>query len=104
MSASLFRAKFLGSTTVGERGQIVIPAEARKEYGLESGDKVLVFGRPGRMGLLLVKDEVIAGYVDQTMAQLSDLEKLLARPPKDSKAHAPSPGRSKSPRNPKPRG
>ncbi|MHB8928234.1 MAG: AbrB/MazE/SpoVT family DNA-binding domain-containing protein [Bacillota bacterium] len=76
--AALLKARFLGATTVGERGQIVIPAEARKEYGLEFGDKVLVFGRHHKMGLLLVKDEVIARYVDETMAELSGLERLLA--------------------------
>ncbi len=78
MLAALLKARFLGATTVGERGQIVIPAEARKEYGLEFGDKVLVFGRHHKMGLLLVKDEVIARYVDETMAELSGLERLLA--------------------------
>lgn len=33
---------FYGAVTVGERGQIVIPAEAREELGLKSGDKLLV--------------------------------------------------------------
>jgi len=74
---ALLKARFLGATTVGERGQIVIPAEARREYGLEFGDKVLVFGRHQKMGLLLVKDEIIARYVDETLAELSGLEKLL---------------------------
>ena len=36
--------EFYGSTTVGEKGQIVVPAEARKVMGLKKGDKLLVFG------------------------------------------------------------
>ena len=36
--------KFYGSVTVSERGQIVIPAEARKDFGMNTGDKLLVFG------------------------------------------------------------
>jgi AbrB family looped-hinge helix DNA binding protein len=36
--------RFYGSVTVSERGQIVIPAEARKDFGIKGGDKLLVFG------------------------------------------------------------
>ena len=36
--------KFYGSVTVGERGQIVIPTEARKDFDVVAGDKLLVFG------------------------------------------------------------
>ena len=35
---------FFGSATVGERGQIVIPAEARAAFKLEKGEKLLVLG------------------------------------------------------------
>jgi len=36
--------KFYGSVTVSERGQIVIPADARRDFGIMTGDKLLVFG------------------------------------------------------------
>ena len=36
--------EFFGSTTIGERGQVVIPIEARKALGIEKGEKLLVFG------------------------------------------------------------
>ena len=36
--------KFYGTTTVGERGQVVIPAEARRELGLTHSTKLMVFG------------------------------------------------------------
>jgi len=36
--------KFYGSITVSERGQVVIPAGARKDFGIKTGDKLLVFG------------------------------------------------------------
>ncbi|TFF98574.1 MAG: AbrB/MazE/SpoVT family DNA-binding domain-containing protein [Promethearchaeota archaeon] len=35
---------FFGSTTVGERGQITIPIEAREQFSINPGDKLLVFG------------------------------------------------------------
>ncbi|OGD35107.1 hypothetical protein A2V94_08935 [Candidatus Atribacteria bacterium RBG_16_35_8] len=36
--------KFYGSITVSERGQIVIPADARRDFNIKTGDKLLVFG------------------------------------------------------------
>jgi AbrB family looped-hinge helix DNA binding protein len=36
--------KFYGSITVSECGQIVIPVEARKDFDIRTGDKLLVFG------------------------------------------------------------
>jgi AbrB family looped-hinge helix DNA binding protein len=36
--------KFYGSVTVSERGQVVIPADARKDFGIGTGEKLLVFG------------------------------------------------------------
>ena len=34
--------KFYGMTTVGERGQVVIPKQVRKLLGIKSGDKLIV--------------------------------------------------------------
>ena len=36
--------KFYGSVTVSERGQIVIPTDARKDFDIKTGDKILVLG------------------------------------------------------------
>jgi len=36
---------FFGTTTVGEKGQVVIPAEAREAMSVEKGEKLLVFGK-----------------------------------------------------------
>jgi len=45
---------FYGSTTVGERGQITIPIEAREQFKIEPGDKLLVFGHAEK-GIGLMK-------------------------------------------------
>jgi len=37
---------FVGSVTVGERGQVVIPAQAREQMALAPGDKLLAFMHP----------------------------------------------------------
>lgn len=36
--------RFYGAITVSDRGQIVIPAQARRDFGIEVGDKLLVLG------------------------------------------------------------
>jgi AbrB family looped-hinge helix DNA binding protein len=44
---------FLGSATVGSKGQIVIPADARTSMKVKEGDKVVVLRGP-REGSILV--------------------------------------------------
>ncbi len=74
--SKLLRSQFLGATTVGERGQIVIPAEARKALNINSGDKLLVFSHHHH-GLLLIKAEVVDKLVSDAWAKANQLEKLL---------------------------
>ncbi len=46
-----------GVVTVGEKGQIVIPAKARKTFSIEIGDRLIVLGDE-RQGLALLKTDV----------------------------------------------
>ena len=57
--------KFYGSVTVGERGQIVIPAEARAELGMQPGDKLLVMKHPMHAGLMVFKIEAVREFLDE---------------------------------------
>ncbi len=45
---------FYGAVTVGERGQVVIPAQARRDHGIEAGQKLLVLGSPEGIALMSV--------------------------------------------------
>ena len=69
--------KCYGSTTISERGQIVIPAEARREMDLEPGTKLLVFGAMGGGGLTLMKAETVTKFIRHAMSHLSSFEKKL---------------------------
>lgn len=54
--------RFYGTITVSDRGQIVIPAQARRDFGIEVGDKLMVFGDL-RHGLALARaEDVIARH------------------------------------------
>jgi AbrB family looped-hinge helix DNA binding protein len=46
--------RFYGAITVSERGQIVIPAEARRDFNIQVGDKLLVLGDL-KQGLAIIK-------------------------------------------------
>lgn len=53
---------FFGSVTVGERGQIVIPKEARDVFNINSGDKLLILGDEER-GLGIVHQRDLINFV-----------------------------------------
>jgi AbrB family looped-hinge helix DNA binding protein len=70
--------KFYGATTIGERGQMVIPVEARKDFQITPASKLLVFGSPG--GLMVVKAEHISGFLAKATEMLKALEKSSREP------------------------
>lgn len=45
-----------GMVKVGEKGQIVIPADARKTFGIKPGDSLLMLGDE-KQGLALLTEE-----------------------------------------------
>ncbi len=53
---------FFGSVTVGERGQVVIPIEARQHFGIKPGDKLIVLRDPAVDGLMLAKLECLQSF------------------------------------------
>ena len=64
--------RFYGTVTVSDRGQVVIPAEARRDLGIEVGDKLLVFGDLA-FGLAF-------GRADDVIASAPGLARLLGVP------------------------
>ena len=52
-----------GMVKVGEKGQIVIPAKARKIFNISSGDELVVLGDEAQ-GLALIKSEKLLTFVD----------------------------------------
>jgi len=69
---------FYGTVTVGERGQIVIPAQARRDFDIETGDKLLIMGRARKPGLMLCKIDALREFVTQYMEGLRLAEMEVA--------------------------
>ena len=65
---------FYGTATVGERGQVVIPSEARKKFGINPGDKMLVIGHPTGNGVVLCKIDAMREVFSTLLAELEKIE------------------------------
>ena len=50
--------RVFGTAKVGDRGQIVIPKEARDLFGIKPGDTLLILGDE-EMGLIVSRPEVL---------------------------------------------
>ncbi|HEY3413931.1 MAG TPA: AbrB/MazE/SpoVT family DNA-binding domain-containing protein [Armatimonadota bacterium] len=84
MGASTAAECFYGSVTVGERGQVVIPADARKAMRIEPGDKLLVLGHPVQHGLVLTKLDEVQDVIEFFQRAIATIREVV---PKDLDAH-----------------
>lgn len=50
---------FYGAMTVGDRGQVVIPVEARADLNIHPGDKLILLKHPIYKGLVVTKIEAL---------------------------------------------
>lgn len=60
----------IGSVTMNDRGQVVLPAKLRSEMGLEAGAKLLVLSPPSRHMLMLIPAEQLTEMMAMIQAQM----------------------------------
>ncbi|MFQ5821591.1 MAG: AbrB/MazE/SpoVT family DNA-binding domain-containing protein [Candidatus Heimdallarchaeota archaeon] len=69
----IFAGQFhYGTVKVGERGQVVIPSEAREHFNIKPGDRLIVFGHRKRGGLILVKAAAVKEVMLKVMKGLEE--------------------------------
>lgn len=56
--------RVFGTAKVGDRGQIVIPKEARDFFGIKPGDTLLILGEEDT-GLIVSRPEVLSSLADK---------------------------------------
>jgi len=65
--------KFYGSTTMGERGQIVLPVKLRKDFNLKKGDKLVVAGNPDFSRIVLINADTMDDYLDTMSEKINQM-------------------------------
>ena len=58
--------RVFGTATVGDRGQIVIPKEARELFGIKPGDTLLILGE-AETGLIVSRPDVLNNLADEIL-------------------------------------
>ena len=58
-----------GTAKVGDRGQIVIPKDAREFYGIHPGDTLLILGDEEN-GMIVTKPDVLSSLAERILDQI----------------------------------
>ena len=69
---AIFKGKTFGAVTVGERGQLVIPAQLRKVLKIKSGDQLMVFAKLDKRVISLMPSKDFSQFLERA-------EKIIAR-------------------------
>ncbi len=60
-----------GTVKVGERGQIVIPREARDKFNIKAGDTLIVLGDE-KWGIAVTKSDVLQKFASDIFQKMED--------------------------------
>ena len=61
--------KFIATVKVGEKGQIVIPKDARTLFGIQPGDTLLILGDE-QTGIIVTKPDVLRAAADEIFGKM----------------------------------
>lgn len=76
MGIPLHNKKLYGTATVGTKGQIVIPVEAREEMNIQPGDRLYVVNAMNGAGVVFLKEEMLETMVAQLTAQVESFREF----------------------------
>ena len=65
--------RVFGTARVGDRGQIVIPKEAREMFGIQPGDTLLILGETDA-GLIISRPEALNDLADKLLNNINKEE------------------------------
>jgi AbrB family looped-hinge helix DNA binding protein len=71
---AIFKGKAYGAVTVGERGQLVIPAELRRALKIKSGDQLMVFAKVDKKIINLMPEKYFSEFLKKAAKLISKLE------------------------------
>jgi AbrB family looped-hinge helix DNA binding protein len=70
MSESAEGMTIYGTVKVGDRGQVVIPSKARKDFDIKPGDLLLVLAGRNRRGIVMVKTDAMREFASRVLRGL----------------------------------
>ena len=76
---AIFRGKAYGCVTVGERGQLVIPAELRKILHIKSGDQLMVFAKIDKKVISFMPAKDFSRFLHRAAKLISALESKVSK-------------------------
>ena len=71
--------KLYGTATVGTKGQVVIPSDAREELNIKPGDRLYVVDAMHGSGVVLLKEEMLQTMVERMTEQIDEFRSLAER-------------------------
>ncbi len=73
----MHKKKLYGVATVGTKGQVVIPADAREELGIQTGDRLYVVGSHDHKWVGFIKEEQLRELVERITDDVEHYKSLL---------------------------
>ena len=74
-----FKGKVYGAVTVGERGQLVIPASLRKDLSIRAGDKLMIFAKIDRKMISIMRERDFSDFLQKASKIISKLEDKVSK-------------------------
>ena len=75
--------KLYGTATVGTKGQVVIPADARQVMNIQPGDRLYVVGSEKSQWIGFLKEEQLRNLVEHLTINIESYKTLLDKTDKE---------------------
>lgn len=70
--------QLFGTATVGTKGQVVIPADAREALGIQTGERLYVVGSKSKQWIGFIKEEQLREMLDHLTDNIEQYKDLLS--------------------------
>jgi AbrB family looped-hinge helix DNA binding protein len=74
-----FKGKVYGAATVGERGQLVIPSDLRKDLNIKAGDRLMIFAKIDRKMISIMRERDFSDFLQKASKIISKLESKVGK-------------------------